>query len=84
MAPLRNKRKLAALNKENHEEHSRRNLAQNANAPKTQEDYITLVFEEILGRVTKKLSQELSSSESCILSALSQLEEFLLNPLIHG
>ena len=43
----RNKRKLAALNKENCEEHPRSNLAQNLNAPRSQEDYITQVSEEI-------------------------------------
>ena len=50
----RNKRKLAALNKENCEEHPRSNLAQNSNVPRSQEDYVTQVFEEIEGRVTKK------------------------------
>ena len=54
----RNKKKLAALNKENCEEHPRSNLAQNSNVPRSQEDYITQVSEEIEGRVTKKLSQE--------------------------
>ena len=49
----RNKRKLAALNKENCEEHPRSNLAQNSNFPRSQEDYITQVSEEIEGRVTK-------------------------------
>ena len=36
----RNKRKLAALNKEICEEHPRSNLAQNSNVPRSQEDYI--------------------------------------------
>ena len=53
----RKKKKLAALNKENCEEHPRSNLAQNSNIPKSQEDYITQVSEEIEGRVTKELSQ---------------------------
>ena len=39
----RNKRKLAALNKENCEEHPRSNLAQNSRAPISQEEYITQV-----------------------------------------
>ena len=34
------------------------------------------------GRVTKKLSQEFSKTESRILGALSKLEEFLLNPQV--
>ena len=49
----RSKKKLAALNTENCEEHSRSNLAPNSNVPRSQEDYITQVFEEIEGRVKK-------------------------------
>ena len=55
----RNKRKLAALNKENCEEYPRSNLAQNSSAPRSQEDYITQVSKEIEGRVTKRLSASL-------------------------
>ena len=51
---------------------------------RTQEDFITLISEENEGRVTKKLSQELNTTESCILGALAQLEVFLLDPLIQG
>ena len=80
----RNKRKLAALNKENCEEHLRSNLAQNWNVPRSQEDYITQVSEEIEGRFTKKLSQEFSSTENRILGALARLDDFLMNPLIQG
>ena len=43
------------------------------------EEYITQVSEEIKGRVTIKLSQEFSRTESRILSALSKLDEFLLS-----
>ena len=80
----RNKRKLAALNKKNCEEHPRSNLAQNSNVPSSQEDYITQVSEEIEVRVTKKLSQEFSRTENCILGALARPDDFLLNPLIQG
>ena len=80
----RNKRKLAALNKENCEEHPRSTLAQNSNVPRSQEDYITQVSEEIEGRVTKKLSQEFSRTENCILCALARLDDFLMNPLLQG
>ena len=80
----RNKRKLAALNKENCEEHPRSNLAQNSTAPRSQEDYITQVSEEIEGRVTKKLSQEFSRTENRILGALARLDDFLMNPLLQG
>ena len=84
MATLRNKRKLAALNKENCEKHPMSNLAQNSNAPRSQEDYITQISEEIEGRVTKKLSQEFNRTENRILGALSRLHDFLFNPLFQG
>ena len=80
----RNKGKLAALNKENCEEHPRSNLAQNSTAPRSQEDYITQVSEEIEGRVNKKLSQEFSRTENRILGVLSRLDDFLMNPLLQG
>ena len=80
----RNKRKLAALNKENCEEHRRSNLAQNSSAPRSQEDYITQVSEEIEGRVAKRLSKEFSRTENRILGALAQLDDFLTNPLLPG
>ena len=64
MATLTNKTKMAALNKENCEEHPGRNLAQNSKVPRSQEEYISQVSEEIEGRVTKKLSQEFSRREN--------------------
>ena len=79
-----NKRKLAALNKENCEEHPRSNLAQNSSAPRSQEDYITQVFEETERRVTKRLSKEFSRTKNRILGALVQLDDFLMNPLLPG
>ena len=75
---------MAALNKENCEEYPRSNLASNSNVPRSQEDYITQVSEEIEGRVTKKLSQEVSRTENCILGALARLDDFLMNPLFEG
>ena len=80
----RNKRRLAALNKENCEEHPRSNLAQNSNVPRSQEDHITQVSEEIEGRVTEKWSQEFSRTENRILGALARLDDFLMDPLIQG
>ena len=80
----RNKRKLAALNKENCDEHPRSNLVQNSNVPRSQEDYITQVSEEVEGRVTKKLSQEFSRTEYRLLGALARLDDFLMNPLLQG
>ena len=84
METLRNKRKFAALNKENCEEHPGSNLAQNLNVPRSQEDYITQFSEEIERRVTTKLSQEFSRTENRILGALLRLDDFLMNPLIQG
>ena len=78
------KRQLATLNKEKYEEHPRSNMAQNSNVPRSQEDYITQVSEEIEGRVTKKLSQEFSRTENHILGALARPDSFLINPLIQG
>ena len=75
---------MAALNKENCEEHPRSNLASNSNVPRSQEDYITQVSEEIEGRFTKKLSQEFSRTENRILGALARLDDFLMNPLLQG
>ena len=80
----RNKRKLAALNKENCEEHPSSNLAQNSSAARSQEDYVTQVSEEIEGRVTKRLSKEFSRTENRILGALAPLDDFLMNPLLPG
>ena len=80
----RNKRKLAALNKENCEEHRRSNLAQNSSALRSQEDYITQVSEKIGERVTKRLSKEFSGTENRILAAIAQLDDFLMNPLLPG
>ena len=82
MATLRNRRKLAAVTRETQEEHPRNGQSRNTSVPRINEDYITRVSEEIEGRVTKKLSQEFSRTESRILSALSKLDEFLLNPQI--
>ena len=79
MATL-NTKNLAALSKENCEEHPRSNLAQNSNVPRSQEDFIT----QVEGRVTKRLSKEFSRTENRILGALARLDDFLMNPLIQG
>ena len=82
MATLRNKRKLAAVTRETQEEHPRNGQSRSTSVPRINEEYITHVSEQIEGRVTKKLSQQLSRTESRILGALSKLDEFLLNPQI--
>ena len=76
--------KLAAINKQNCEEHPWSNLAQNSNVPRSQEDYLTEVSEEIEGSVIEKLSKECSRTENRILGALARLDDFLMNPLIRG
>ena len=82
MATLRNKRKLAAVTRETQEEHPRNGRSRNTSVPRNNEEYITQVSEEIEGRVTRKLSQEFSRTESRILGALSKIDEVLLNPQI--
>ena len=81
MATLRIKWKLAAIARET-QEYPRNNQSENSSAPGITEEYIAQVSEEIEGRVTKKLSQEFSRTESRILCALSKLDDFLLNPKI--
>ena len=58
----------------------RNNQLQTSAAPGINEDYIAQVSEEIERRVTEKLSEEFSRTESRVLGALSKLEKFLLNP----
>ena len=82
MATLRNKRKLAAVTRETQEEHPRNGQSRNTSVPRINEEFITQVSEEIEDRVSKKLSQEFSRTESRILGALSKLDEFLLNQQI--
>ena len=79
MATLRNKRKLAAVTRETQEENPRNGQSRNTSVPRINEEYITQVSEEIDSRVTKKLSQEFSRTESRILGALSKFDEILLN-----
>ena len=79
MATLRNKRKLAAVTRETQEKNPRNGQSRNTSVPRTNEEYITQLSEEIEGKVTKKLSQEYNRTESRLLGALSKLDEFLLN-----
>ena len=46
------------------------------------EKYITQVSEEVEGMVTKRLSRKFSRTESSILFASPELDEFLLNPQV--
>ena len=82
MATLRNKRKLAAVTRKTQKENPRNGQSRNTSIPRINEEYITQVSEEIEGRVSKKLSQEFSRTESRILGALTKLDEFLSNQQI--
>ena len=82
MTTLRNKRKLAAVTRETQEENPRNGQSRNTSVPRINEEYITQLSEEIESRVSKKLSQEFSRTESRILGALSKSDVFLLNPQI--
>ena len=81
MATLRNKRKLAAVSRET-PENPRNSQSQDTLDPGMAQEYISQVSEEVEGRVTKKLSKKISRTESCILGALSKLDEFILNPQV--
>ena len=82
MATLRNKPKLAAVTREIQDENPGNGQSSNTSVPRINEEYITQVSAEVEGRVTKKLSQEFSRTESRILGALSKLDNFLLSPEI--
>ena len=84
MATLRNKRKLAAVNKKTSEVNPRSNLVWNSNVVRSQEDYIIQVSEEVEGRVTKKMSQKFSRTENRIPGSLARVNDFLMKPLVHG
>ena len=82
LATLRNKRKLAAVTRETQEENPRNGQSRNTSVPRINEEYIKQISEEIEGRVSKKLSQKFSRTESRILGALTKLDEFLSNQQI--
>ena len=81
MTTLRNNRKLAAVSRETLE-NTTNNQSQNTLNPEIAEEYITQVFNENEGKATKKLFQELNRRSSRTLGALSELDEFLLNPQV--
>ena len=73
---------MAAVIKKTQEENPRNGQSRNTSVPRINEENITQIFGQIESRVTKKLSQEFSWTESRILGALSKLDEFLLNQQI--
>ena len=80
METFRNKKKLAAVAKDNQEGSPRNSQLRNSVVPRINEEYITQVSKEIESKVTKKLSQEFSRTRSRILGALPKLYDVLLNP----
>ena len=64
------------------EEHSRNGQSRNTSVPRINEEYITQVSEEIVGRITKRTVPGVQSDRVPHLGALSNLDEFLLNPQI--
>ena len=82
MATLRNKLKLAAFVRKTQKEHLWDGLSGNTSVSRINQEHITQLSEEIEGKITIKLSQEFSRTESRILVALSDLDEFLFNPQI--
>ena len=81
MATLRNKVKLAAVSRET-PENTRNIQSQNTLYPGMAQEYISQVSKQIEWGVTKKLSEEISRTESRILGSLSKLDEILLNPQV--
>ena len=61
---LRNEKKLEAVNKDSQEEHPKNNLSRDTIVLRVSVDYFTQISEQIKKRVTKKLSQEFSRTES--------------------
>ena len=60
------------------------NLAQKSNVLRSQEEHITQTFDEIEGRVTKKLFPEFDRPEKNNLGALTLLDNFLMNKMVQG
>ena len=73
---------MAAVEREIKKEHLKNGQLRNISVPRINQEYITQVFEEIKGKVSKKLSQDFSKTESRILVALSRLDEFVLDPQV--
>ena len=81
MTKLRNEPEFAAVSRET-QGYPGNSQSQNTSASGITEEYIAQVSEDIEGRVTKKLYQDFSRTESRILGALSSSDEFLLNPQV--
>ena len=75
---------LAAVTRETQEEHPMNGQSGNTSVPRLNEESITQDSEEIEGRVTEKLLQEFSRTESRALGALAILQDFIFNPQIRA
>ena len=71
--------KVGAVIRVTQEEHPRNSQSPNTYVRIINEEYITQAFEEIEGRVNKKMSQEISKTGSRVLGALFKLDKFLSN-----
>ena len=76
---LRNKKELTAVNRDRQDELPRISMSRHTNTPRNIEKSSMQVSGVIQSMVTKKISQDFSRSESWVLAALSDLEEFTLN-----
>ena len=81
MATKGNKPMLAAVSWET-QEHPRNRQSQNISISCFNEEIIRQVVEDVEGRVSKKLSREISRTDSPNLGALFELKNILLNPYI--
>ena len=75
MVTLRNQNKLVAVNRDNHEGHSRNSHSWNTAILGSQEDPFTQVSEKMEERVTRNWSQGFDTTESRILGALSKFDK---------
>ena len=75
---MKNQQKLAGVSRKT-QENARNSQAENIFGPGMTRECITQVSDQIESRVTEKLSQDFSRTESRILGALSKLDELHLN-----
>ena len=74
--------KFAAVARETQGEHTRYSQSRNMSVTRINGDYIVQVSGEIVGGISRKLSQDFSRTKFPLLDALSKLDEILLNPQI--
>ena len=82
MASLRNKRKLAPIDGDNHVESAGDNQLGKSAVPRINLEYISQVFEQIDGRAKMNFIQKFSHAVSLILGALSIFDNCFLKPQI--